>query len=57
MAGDMTWLILGRAAKGLGGGGLMIPAQAIIADVVPARTSVLSAGEGVAEWRSAEGAL
>jgi EmrB/QacA subfamily drug resistance transporter len=37
MAQDMTWLIAGRAVQGLGGGGLMILSQAIIADVVPAR--------------------
>ncbi len=37
LAGDMTWLIIGRAVQGLGGGGLMILAQAMIADVVPAR--------------------
>ncbi|QAY60155.1 DHA2 family efflux MFS transporter permease subunit [Microbacterium protaetiae] len=36
-AQDMTWLIIGRAVQGLGGGGLMILSQAIIADVVPAR--------------------
>ncbi len=37
LAGDMTTLIVGRAVQGLGGGGLMILSQAIIADVVPAR--------------------
>lgn len=33
----MTELIIGRAVQGLGGGGLMILSQAIIAEVVPAR--------------------
>jgi EmrB/QacA subfamily drug resistance transporter len=37
VAGSMTVLIIGRAVQGLGGGGLMILSQAIIADIVPAR--------------------
>ncbi|WP_081709934.1 MDR family MFS transporter [Arthrobacter sp. 35W] len=34
---NMTELIIGRAVQGLGGGGLMLLSQAIIADVIPAR--------------------
>jgi len=35
-AGDFTQLVAWRAVQGLGGGGLMILSQAIIADIVPA---------------------
>lgn len=37
VANSMLMLIIGRAVQGIGGGGLMILSQAIIADVIPAR--------------------
>lgn len=37
VAQNIWWLIAGRGIQGLGGGGLMLLSQAIIADVVPAR--------------------
>ncbi|HEV7187406.1 MAG TPA: MDR family MFS transporter [Blastococcus sp.] len=37
LAPTFTWLVVWRGVQGLGGGGLMILSQAIIADVVPAR--------------------
>jgi EmrB/QacA subfamily drug resistance transporter len=35
MANDMLWLVGSRALQGLGAGGLMVTATAVIADVVP----------------------
>ena len=36
-AGNMTWLIAWRAVQGLGAGGLVVTATALIADVIPLR--------------------
>src|SRR5215211_4429342 len=37
LAPDFGWLVVWRGVQGLGGGGLIILSQAIIADIVPAR--------------------
>lgn len=37
LAGSMTWLIVGRAIQGIGGGGLAAAAFTVIADIFPPR--------------------
>jgi EmrB/QacA subfamily drug resistance transporter len=49
-AGTMEVLILGRAIQGVGGGGMMILSQVIIADVIPARERGKYAGFIGAVW-------
>ncbi|MET1155970.1 MFS transporter, partial [Arthrobacter sp.] len=59
LAPDMGWLIASRVVQGLGGGGLMILSQAIIADVVPARErgKYMGAMGGVFAFSSVVGPL
>jgi EmrB/QacA subfamily drug resistance transporter len=59
MAPDMTVLITGRVIQGLGGGGLMILSQAVIADVIPARErgKYMGALGGVFAFSSVAGPL
>ncbi|MHA2788556.1 MDR family MFS transporter [Corynebacterium sp. S7] len=36
-ANSMTWLVIGRAIQGFGGGGMMVTSQSIVAEIIPAR--------------------
>jgi EmrB/QacA subfamily drug resistance transporter len=59
VAPNMTWLIVARAVQGLGGGGLIVLTQSIIADVVPARErgKYMGAMGGVFAFASVAGPL
>ena len=59
MAQNMNVLILARGLQGLGGGGLMILSQAVIADVIPARErgKYMGALMGVFAFSSVAGPL
>lgn len=59
VAQDMTTLIIARGLQGLGGGGLMILSQSVIADVIPARErgKYMGALMGVFAFSSVAGPL
>lgn len=59
LAESMTGLIVSRGLQGLGGGGLMILSQAVIADVIPARErgKYMGALMGVFAFSSVAGPL